>query len=184
MDIELRPRVEGLLTQFLREDEHYLASSAIYGDCDGQGVGRALQLFLDRPELGFVWVGTREREAVTACVVCFARSTSTGTLVAKLDDVFVAPGSRGSGIGTELLTSLASELRGLDVTRIDGWVWDLDDELFHKLDAFEKEAEEMGLSMTQYAVRWALNQPAVVSSIVGVKRSDQIGYAVAAAETR
>ena len=119
MDTELRPQVEVLLTQFLREDEHYLASSAIYGDCDGQGVGGALQLFLDRPELGFVWVGTRESAPVAVCVVCFAISTSTGTLVAKLDDVFVAPGSRGIGVGTEFLSSLASELRDQGVTRID-----------------------------------------------------------------
>ena len=119
MNTELRPQVEVLLTQFLRDDEHYLASSAIYGDCDGQGVGRALQLFLSRPELGFVWLGTSEDGPVAVCVVCFAISTSTGTLVAKLDDVFVAPGSRGIGVGTGLLTSLASELRNLGVTRID-----------------------------------------------------------------
>ena len=119
MNEELRPDAEALLTQFLREDEHYLASSAVYGDRGGPAVGRALQLFLSRPELGFVWLGTNETGPVAVCVVCFAVSTSTGTLVAKLDDVYVAPHARGRGTGTLLLTSLAAELSALGVARID-----------------------------------------------------------------
>jgi len=64
----------------------------------------------------------------------------------------------------------------------DGWVWDLDDGLFDGLDAIAKQAEEAGLTMTQYAIRWALSQPAVVSPIVGGKRAGQSDDAVAAAE--
>lgn len=119
MDEALRPQVEVLLTRFLREDEHYLASSAVYGDRGGDGVGRALQMFLARPELGFVWVGEGNDGPIAVCVVCFAISTSTGTLVAKLDDVYVAPGSRNSGTGSELLASLGTEVRGLGIARID-----------------------------------------------------------------
>jgi len=119
MDVELRPMAESLLAQFLREDEHYLASSAAYGDCGGQGLGPALQMFLDRPELGFVWLGIGSTGPVAVCIVCFAISTSTGTMVAKLDDVFVTAESRGKGIGSELLSTLIDELRALGVTRID-----------------------------------------------------------------
>ncbi len=102
MDVEQRPGVEVLLGQFLREDEHYLASSAVYGDSEGNGLGRALQMFLEHPELGFVWVGIGGTGPVAACVVCFAISTSTGTLVAKLDDVCVVADRRGEGnrVGT------------------------------------------------------------------------------------
>jgi len=63
----------------------------------------------------------------------------------------------------------------------DGWVWDLDGELFDQLEAIEKQADDAGLSMTGYAIRWALDQPAVVSAIVGVKRADQVDDVVAAA---
>ena len=62
----------------------------------------------------------------------------------------------------------------------DSWVWELTDELFDKIECFEAEANEAGMSMTQYAIRWALNQPAVVSAIVGVKNAQQIDDAVAA----
>ena len=76
-------------------------------------------MFLEQPELGFVWVGIGDSGPVAVCVVCFAISTSTGTLVAKLDDVYVVADSRGRGIGSELLSSLAAELRGLGISRID-----------------------------------------------------------------
>jgi len=34
--------------------------------------------------------------------------------------------------------------------------------------------------MTQYAIRWSLEQPGVVSTLVGVKREEQIAEAAAA----
>ena len=64
----------------------------------------------------------------------------------------------------------------------DGWVWDLTDRVFEKLDAIEKQAAEAGLTMTQFAIRWILQQQAVVSAIVGVKRESQIDDAVNAAD--
>ena len=71
MDTDLKPEVEDLLAQFLREDEHYLASRAAYGDSTGDGLGDALKMFLDRPDLGFVWVGTSDEKPVAACVVSY-----------------------------------------------------------------------------------------------------------------
>jgi len=62
----------------------------------------------------------------------------------------------------------------------DGWVWELTGELFDKLEAIESEAKAMGLTMTQHAIRWALQQAAVVSVVIGVKRIDQIDEAVKA----
>ena len=64
----------------------------------------------------------------------------------------------------------------------DGWVWELDDKLFDRIEEIEAEAARLDLSITQYAIRWTLEQPAVVSAIVGVKRPEQIDDAVAAAE--
>ena len=62
----------------------------------------------------------------------------------------------------------------------DDWVWELTDELFDKIEGFEAEANKAGMSMTQYAIRWTLNQPAVVSAIVGIKKTEQIDDAIAA----
>ena len=42
-----------MLSKFLTADEHYLASSAAYGDCGVKGLNDALDS-LERPELCFV----------------------------------------------------------------------------------------------------------------------------------
>lgn len=109
----------GLLRTFLASDEHYLDSSAAYGDEGPEALKRALRLFLERPELGFVWVVWESETAVGCCVVCYAISTSAGAVVAKLDDVCLLRGREGQGIGTVLIDSLKSELRRRDVRRID-----------------------------------------------------------------
>ena len=67
-----------LLGAFLGDDEHYLASAAVYGDGGPEALDRALDLFLERPELGFVWLAWAGDVAVGACVVCRAISTSRG----------------------------------------------------------------------------------------------------------
>ena len=112
-----------LLGAFLDGDEHYRAAADVYGDGGRPALERALDLFLAQPALGFVWLafeGTGEaRRAVGACVVCFAISTSRGTLVAKLDDVHVAQAWQGRGVGSAMLHSLAAHLRAAGATRID-----------------------------------------------------------------
>src|SRR5688500_158481 len=90
-----------MLSDFLSADEHYLASSQAYGDLGMQGLNNALDLFLEQPELGFVWMAFDENGVAGICVVCYAISTSMGSVVAKLDDVSVKPDRRGKGIGSE-----------------------------------------------------------------------------------
>ena len=108
-----------MLTDFLTADEHYLASSQAYGDLGVQGLNNALDLFLERPELGFVWMAYDEKGVAGICVVCYAISTSMGSVVAKLDDVSVKPDRRGKGIGSQMLNLLKEQLRKEAVTRID-----------------------------------------------------------------
>ncbi len=109
----------GLFLAFLQADPHYLDVARTYGDGGPEALRRALDLFVERPELGFVWMGRRGGEVVGCCVACFAISTSRGTLVAKLDDVNVRPGLAGPGIGSAMLDSLKDELRRAGATRID-----------------------------------------------------------------
>jgi ribosomal protein S18 acetylase RimI-like enzyme len=108
-----------MLTTFLNEDEHYLASSKAYGHSGLRGLNDALDLFLERPELGFVWMAFDEAGAAGICVVCYAISTSMGSVVAKLDDVSVKQDRRGHGVGTQMLEQLREQLRKELVTRID-----------------------------------------------------------------
>ena len=117
------PDAFDMLSAFLTEDEHYLASSKAYGDRGTAGVMDALDLFLTRPELGFVWLAYDEagdeRLIAGLCVICYAISTSLGTLVGKLDDVSVKENRRGQGVGTALIQQLKKELHKHNVMRID-----------------------------------------------------------------
>jgi GNAT superfamily N-acetyltransferase len=108
-----------LLDSFLREDEHYLASSAVYGDEGTPALKRALKIFLARPKLGFVWLAYVDGEPAGVCFVCYAVSTSIGSLVAKLEDVFVMPDHQRSGVGTAMFKALVGELKRNGVRRID-----------------------------------------------------------------
>jgi ribosomal protein S18 acetylase RimI-like enzyme len=119
MTAQTRAQARRLLGAFLAGDDHYRASSGPYGDAGPQALEQALDLFLARPELGFVWLARRGGAALGACVVCYAVSTSRGTLVAKLDDVTVDASAQGQGIGTAMLASLIAHLRAQGIARID-----------------------------------------------------------------
>ena len=123
MSTATRAAAQALLGEFLERDAHYRASSAAYGDGGPGALSRALELFLARPELGFVWLAFAEedgaRVAVGACVVCRAISTARGTIVAKLDDVTIARGWQGRGVGSAMLAALCAELRADGISRID-----------------------------------------------------------------
>lgn len=108
-----------MLSAFLAEDEHYLASSKAYGDRGPEAIRDALELFSDHPELGFVWCAYDEDGIAGVCVISYAISTSIGALVAKLDDVSVNSNRRGKGIGTALLENLRVQLNNEGVRRID-----------------------------------------------------------------
>lgn len=109
----------GVLGGFLADDPHYLASSAVYGDAGPEATRSALEMFIARPELGFVFVARRGADILGACVVCYAISTSRGGLVAKLDDVTVRRSAVGQGVGTAMLDALKHDLRARGVSRID-----------------------------------------------------------------
>jgi GNAT superfamily N-acetyltransferase len=113
------PDAFDMLSAFLTADEHYLASSKAYGDRGTEGLMDALDLFLTHPDLGFIWMAYDDEGSAGICVVCYAISTSLGTLVAKLDDVSVRENRRGRGIGTTLLRELKQELHAHNVMRID-----------------------------------------------------------------
>jgi GNAT superfamily N-acetyltransferase len=119
MTNELLSDAFGLLSEFLKEDEYYLDSSSAYGDGGNDALQNALKLFLQHPEIGFVWLAYNDTKPVGVCVVCFAISTSIGAVVAKLDDVFVTTNMQNQKVGSTLITSLKEELRLLNIRRID-----------------------------------------------------------------
>ena len=119
MTTATRAAAERLLGGFLGGDAHYRASANAYGDGGPEALAHALDLFLARPELGFVWLAHAGADVVGACVVCYAISTSRGGVVAKLDDMTIDAQWQGRGVGTSMLGALAQQLRDANVGRID-----------------------------------------------------------------
>jgi GNAT superfamily N-acetyltransferase len=113
------PAAARLLEAFFAQDEFYRDSSGAYGDAGVPPIGRALDKFLQQPELGFVWLAFDGSRPVGICVICHAISTSLGEVVGELDDVFIADGARGKGAGSAMLRALAAELKRTGVLRID-----------------------------------------------------------------
>jgi GNAT superfamily N-acetyltransferase len=137
-----------LLNTFLREDEHYLASSKAYGDKGVPALRQALRMFLRRPELGFVWLAYVDGNSVGVCVVCYAISTSIGGRVAKLDDVFVVQKRQRQGIATAMLKALTVELRREGVRRIDTSVYKRNragEQYYHRLGFKPLHEERLAL---------------------------------------
>lgn len=60
------------------------------------------------------------------------------------------------------------------------WVKPLTDEVYKTLETCEQQAKKENVTMTQYALRWALRQPGVISALIGVKRTEQIDEAAGA----
>ncbi len=62
------------------------------------------------------------------------------------------------------------------------WTMPLNDELFDKLEKIQLEAESKGRSLLQHALQGLLDQPSIVSLVVGVKRIPQLETLIAAVE--
>lgn len=108
-----------LFDSFLNDDPHIVAANHVYGAGGSAALERALALFIERPEIGFVWLGFERDEAIAGCVVCYAISTSRGAIVVKLDDVTVRADHLGQGIGSKMLNALFAYLRTQGVARVD-----------------------------------------------------------------
>ena len=123
--------------------------------CDGNGWPRPI---IAQPQLSWL-VRDSEEAYIPACIeydiaVTPYRTLQAGLLTGKYKRGQGAPpGSRGDE---------------------SSWLDDPDDELWDRIEQFEREAEETSLTPTQYAVKWLLDRPGVTSVIVGCKRPDQL----------
>ena len=123
--------------------------------CDGNGWPRPV---IAQPQLSWL-VRDSEDEYIPACIeydiaVTPYRTLQAGLLTGKYKRGREAPaGSRGDE---------------------SSWLDDPDDELWDRIEQFEREAAGASLTPTQYAVKWLLDRPGVTSVIVGCKRPDQL----------
>ncbi|BCB26092.1 hypothetical protein SKTS_09780 [Sulfurimicrobium lacus] len=70
---------------------------------DREAQSRGLALIIGNPGAGRVLVARRDEEIVGMVSLLYTVSTALGARVALLEDMVVAPGSRGAGTGSQLL---------------------------------------------------------------------------------
>jgi aryl-alcohol dehydrogenase-like predicted oxidoreductase len=61
-----------------------------------------------------------------------------------------------------------------------GWMKPMTEADWEIVENARREAAQAGLTMAQYALRWALSQQGVTSALIGVKREEQIKEAAEA----
>ena len=104
------PGLSGLLSVLFTQEAEFRP------DPDAQASG--LSLILGDPALGAILVA-REQERLLGMVnLLYTVSTALGRRVALLEDMVVAPGARGRGIGHQLLTSAIAHARAAGSARI------------------------------------------------------------------
>lgn len=54
------------------------------------------------------------------------------------------------------------------------WMKPFTEEVYDEIEVCAERAAREGITMTQYALRWALEQPAVISALIGIKREEQL----------
>jgi ribosomal protein S18 acetylase RimI-like enzyme len=85
---------------------------------DAVAVGAALQGLHADPSLGCVWVAETANELAGYTVVTFGYSLEHGGLVGLVDELYVTPALRDSGIGTQLIDRAVHACRERGVRRL------------------------------------------------------------------
>jgi GNAT superfamily N-acetyltransferase len=78
---------------------------------DHEAQSRGLALIIGDPEVGRILVARQGAEIVGMVSLLYTVSTALGTRVALLEDMVVAPGSRGGGVGSGLLQDAIGQAR-------------------------------------------------------------------------
>lgn len=94
----------------------FTQEAELHADARKQRAG--LRLILDEPKRGRLFVAEAGGEIVGMVSLLFTVSTFLGSRVALLEDMVVAPGLRGRGIGSRLIEHALDQARRMRLGRI------------------------------------------------------------------
>jgi len=103
------PRLVELMHEFYAESNHRL---------DRAWAERSFRELLAGKDRGGAWVARRETEAVGYVVLTLRHSMEFGGLTGVIDDLFVRPGARRSGVGSALLAALFDACHSLGAAAV------------------------------------------------------------------
>lgn len=95
-----------------------LFSQEVEFSADGLKQAFALQVILDTPNVGCLFVAEKDNQVVAMVNILFTFSTALGAPVAILEDVVVAEGFRGDKIGSGLLKHVFKALQEQGIKRV------------------------------------------------------------------
>lgn len=104
------PALCGLLDILFSQEAEFVANR--------EAQRRGLARIVEHPESGHVLVARRGDEIVAMVGLLYVVSTALGARVALLEDMVVAPASRGAGVGSRLLQGAIEFARRNDCRRI------------------------------------------------------------------
>lgn len=104
------PELAGLLALLFSQEVEFTP--------DREAQERGLRLIITHPEIGFILVGKIKGRPVAMVNILFTVSTALGERVAILEDMFVSPFHRNSGLGSALLERAIAEARHHGCRRI------------------------------------------------------------------
>ena len=132
---------------------------------DGEAQGRSLDQIVRHPEIGHILVARENGKILAMVNLLYTVSTALGARVALLEDLVVAPGARGSGIGSRLLDHAVQFARTQGCARIT-LLTDGDNE------SAQRFYQRHGFNMSRMVpLRLSLRDPGIMSGD-GVKRAD------------
>lgn len=113
----IRPAVREDVSALLPLVEQYWAFERVQG-FDTSRVGNQLTRLLSTPALGRGWLATRGQATVGYLLAVLVFSLEHLGVTAEVDEFFVAPQHRGTGIGQALLSTAELALTGAGCTSI------------------------------------------------------------------
>ena len=96
------PCLVELMERFYQESDHPL---------DREAAGRSFRQILQDPSLGCVWLARIQQEPVGHAVLTSRFAMEYGGMGGQIDDLYVRPSFRRSGVAMRLLEALTSECR-------------------------------------------------------------------------
>ena len=115
--VSIRPALAADVPSLLALVREYWAFEGIDGFDETRAEHAPRRLF-DNPALGCAWIARDASTPVGYLLACYVFSLEQGGLTAEIDEFFVKPGHRGTGLGRRLLRTAEQAFAAAGCARV------------------------------------------------------------------